>query len=93
MAEREVREHLSFLYGASTATWEYLAHYPIPYALPSMRAPLRVAGARGFGPVILAGDHRATASIQGAMVSGRRAADEALDRLGIRRPDERRVVA
>ena len=93
VGEAAIREHLSYLYGSSTARWEYLAHYPIPYALPSMRPPLQVAGAPRFGPIIVAGDHRATASIQGAMVSGRRAADEALDRLGIRRPDERRVVA
>ena len=93
VVEADVREHLSYLYRSSTATWEYLARYPIPYALPSMRSPLHVAGATPFGPIILAGDHRATASIQGAMVSGRRAANEALDRLGIGRPDERRVVA
>ena len=91
--EAQVRKHLAYLYGSPTGHWELLARYPIPYALPSMRVPLQVASTPDFGPIIVAGDHRATASIQGAMVSGRRAADEALDRLGIRRPDERRVVA
>ena len=92
-AETDVLNHLSYLYGVDTSRWRSLARYSIPYALPSMRPPLRIAPRARSGPVILAGDHTATASIQGAMLSGRRAADEALDRLGIRRPDERRVVA
>ena len=40
-----------------------------------MRTPLRVARACEQGEVIIAGDHTATASSQGAMISGRRAAD------------------
>ena len=91
--ETDVRAHLTYLYGVDTKRWESVGRYSIPYALPSMRPPLRVAPAFEPGPVIIAGDHTATASIQGAMVSGRRAADHALDRLGIRRPDERSVVA
>ncbi len=90
--EAEVREHLTHLYGMSTSRWELLARYDILYALPSMRPPLTIASRQPDHPVILAGDHTATASIQGAMVSGRKAADRALDRLGIRRPDDHRVV-
>ena len=90
-----VRSHLQYLYGTDTSVWQLLGTYAIPYALPSMRSPLRVVGPPAApshdAPVLLAGDYRATASIQGAMVSGRRAADAALHRLGIRRPDERRV--
>ena len=92
-AETEVLRHLSYLYGVDTSAWESLAHYSIPYALPSMRPPLTFAPRRCDEAIIIAGDHTTTASIQGAMVSGRRAADHALDRLGIRRPDERRVIA
>jgi hypothetical protein len=92
-SETNVRSHLAYLYGVDTTTWELLTHYTIPYALPSMRPPLHVSTPAPSGPVILAGDHTTTASIQGAMVSGRRAADHALNRLGIRRPDGRRVLA
>lgn len=91
--ERDVRSHLTYLYGMDTTAWQLIDHYTIHYALPSMRPPLRVSAPAQSGLVLLAGDHTATASIQGAMVSGRRAADQALDRLGIRRPDGRRVVA
>jgi len=91
--EQQVREHLARLYGVDTSLWQTIAAYPIEYALPSMRGPLSLAPPRFDEPVLIAGDHRATASIQGAMVSGRRAADCALHRLGIRRADERRVVA
>jgi len=91
--EQQVREQLSRLYSVDTSSWQVLAAYPIEYALPSMRGPLSLAAPRFDEPVLIAGDHRATASIQGAMVSGRRAADCALHRLGIHKPDERRVVA
>jgi hypothetical protein len=46
---------------------EALPHQPPPLVL---RQPARLAGG-----VFIAGDHRDTASIQGALVSGRRAAD------------------
>lgn len=92
-SEAEIRAHLSYLYGTDVSGWTYLAHYPIPYALPSMRPPLHLSPTQAPGPVILAGDFTATASIQGAMVSGRRAADTALDRLELRGSGERRVMA
>lgn len=88
--EHVIREQLAALYGTDTRAWELLAAYPIHYALPSMRPPRRVSHAIEQGDVIIAGDHTTTASIQGAMVSGRRAGDRALDRLGIKRPLERR---
>lgn len=92
-SEPDVRSHLAYLYGVDTTTWQVVGRYTIPYALPSMRPPLYISGQTTQGQVILAGDHTATASIQGAMVSGRRAADLALDRLGISKPDGRRVAA
>lgn len=74
-----VRAHLGLLYGVPTARWEQVACYPIAYALPafeppaSVRRPVEVADG-----ILVAGDHRDTPSIQGAMVSGRRAATAAL---------------
>ena len=73
--EHAVRQHLGSLYGADTSSWQSVAHYPIAHALPSMtppfevRKPVRLAAGR-----YVAGDHRDTSSIQGALVSGRRAA-------------------
>ena len=92
-AEQAVRTQLSELYGTSTSTWDVIGTYAIEYALPSMRGPLSVSAVPAQGSVVLAGDHWATASIQGAMVSGRRAADEAFRRLGVTLPEARRVVA
>lgn len=78
--ERAVRDHLGWLYGVPTHQWELIAHYPIPYALPAMPVPLdlRKPAALGDG-IYIAGDHRDTSSIQGALVSGRRAAEAAID--------------
>lgn len=81
-AEQLVRHHLSLLYGVRTAGWENVATYGIPYALPAMTVPLTVRQPVSLGEwLFVAGDHRDTASIQGAMVSGRRAADAVLAHL------------
>ena len=74
--ERDVRRHLARLYGVATDGWEHVASYRIPAALPVQIAPHRepAAPVRLGDGVFVCGDHRDTASIQGAMVSGRRAA-------------------
>jgi predicted NAD/FAD-dependent oxidoreductase len=85
-AETEVlvRNHLAQLYGVGTRTWTHVATYPIRYALPAMTPPLEVRRPVALGDwLFVAGDHRDTASIQGAMVSGRRAADAVLRHLGV----------
>ena len=79
-----VRAQLSALYGVSTSAWEWVATYPVPYALPAMSVPLDIAQpVQAANGLFVAGDHRDTASIQGAMASGRRAAHAALAHLGI----------
>ncbi len=78
------RNHLAQLYGVGTRGWEHVATYPVRYALPAMLPPLDIRKPVSLGEwLFVAGDHRDTASIQGAMVSGRRAADAALAHLGI----------
>lgn len=73
--EQRVRAHLAHLYATDTREWDLIAAYPIPYALPAMSVPLNTRQAVRIGPHrYVAGDHRDTASIQGALVSGRRAA-------------------
>ena len=82
--EKAVREHLAWLYGVPTRDWELLASYPIPYALPAMGVPFELQRpVRTAGGLYVAGDHRDTSSIQGALVSGRRAAHALLANLGL----------
>ena len=82
--EALVRSHLAQLYGVGTRGWTHVGTYPIPYALPAMLPPLQPRRPVALGEwLYVAGDHRDTASIQGAMVSGRRAADAVLAHLGI----------
>ncbi len=77
--EREVRGHLGIMYGVDTRGWEAVASYPIRDALPAMSPPLDVRRDVRCGPGrYVCGDHRDTSSIQGAMVSGRRAAEAVL---------------
>jgi len=79
LQEKAVREHLAWLYGVPTAKWDLIASYPIPYALPAMEAPFELQRpVRTDSGVYVAGDHRDTSSIQGALVSGRRAAQALL---------------
>lgn len=87
--ERAVRDHLTWMYGVPTRDWELIATYPIPYALPSMSVPLDMRRpVRTASGVYVAGDHRDTSSIQGALVSGRRAATAVLDDLGVCQPSK-----
>ena len=73
--EPQVRAHLADLYRCSTDGWEVVAHHVIPAAVPAMPPPLRLTRPVEAGDgVFVCGDHRDTASIQGALVSGQRAA-------------------
>ena len=82
-SEAAVRQHLSQLYGVETAAWQHVAAYEVRDALPSQAPPM----GRFAKPVRLddglyvCGDHRDSASIQGALVSGRRAATAVLSEL------------
>ena len=85
--EAAARERLAWLYGVPTTDWELIASYPIPYALPAMPAPFEFQRpVRTPAGVYVAGDHRDTSSIQGALVSGRRAAAAVLRDLGLAEP-------
>ena len=84
--EQAVRDHLAWLYGVPTQGWDLIASYPIPYALPAMPVPFTFTRpVRTTAGIYIAGDHRDSSSIQGALVSGRRAAGAVLKDLGLRR--------
>jgi phytoene dehydrogenase-like protein len=80
---------LSRLHETDTSGWQPIRRYDLPRALPAMPAPhdFRKPVRRGSAGerIYVCGDHCDTASIQGALVSGRRAADAVLADLGVRR--------
>jgi phytoene dehydrogenase-like protein len=81
--ERRVRHHLARLYRTTTTEWELVTVTPVPEALPAMPPPHAFRRPVRLGPGrYVAGDHRDSSSIQGAMVSGRRAAQAVLAQLG-----------
>ena len=83
--EEAAREQLGGWFGASVEGWELLRVSHVRHALPSQAAPALEPPRR---PVRVAdrlyacGDHLDNASIHGAMVSGRRAAEALLADLG-----------
>jgi phytoene dehydrogenase-like protein len=82
--QADVRNHLAGWFGPAVHRWDHLRTYRIAYALPSQVPPALDVPERPvrWGPgVYVCGDHRDTASIQGAMASGRRAADAVRDDL------------
>lgn len=82
--DRDVRGHLGLLYGVDTRGFEPVATYPLPAALPAMPPPHDfLAPVRLTDGLYVCGDHRDSSSIQGALVSGRRAAHAVLADLGI----------
>ncbi|MEK0156691.1 NAD(P)/FAD-dependent oxidoreductase [Arthrobacter oryzae] len=80
----EVRRHAADIYGTDATGWELVARHEVPDALPAQPPPLRPARPAEVTPgVFVCGDHRSTASIQGALESGHQAAQAVL------RPDFR----
>jgi glycine/D-amino acid oxidase-like deaminating enzyme len=77
--EAVVRAQLASMYECGTDDWQLLTTHVIPHALPAMPPPLTVRKQISFGDdLYVCGDHRDTASIQGALVSGRRTAEAIL---------------
>ena len=80
--EEAVRAHLRRWFGGVVSSWRMLTAYPLSRALPRQthaeweQAAVRLAGSGG---VYMCGDYRETASIQGALASGRRAAEAVIE--------------
>ena len=78
-AERAARAHAGLIYGVDARSWELVTTHVVRAALPQQPPPLEVRRpVRVSDGLFWAGDHRDTASIQGALVSGRRAATAVL---------------
>ncbi len=71
-----VTEQLRELFGPQVERWRWLRAYSIPHALPKQPANFHHSprSSTQRNGTILCGDYLETSSIQGAMVSGRRAA-------------------
>ena len=77
-----VREQLARWFGSVTTDWEHLRTDVIPHGQPSQNPPLHPKRAVALGDgMFVCGDHRDTASIQGAMFSGGRTATAVLEHL------------
>ncbi len=75
VGESEVREHLERMYRTSSRSWELVVVHHVVDALPEQRPGVSLRQPVDLGDgLFVAGDHRDTASIQGALVSGRRTA-------------------
>jgi phytoene dehydrogenase-like protein len=87
-SESVIRVELARIYGVPTDSWDLLETVSIPAALPSARVPqanLRKPVDLGDG-LFVAGDHRDSPSIQGALAGGWRTAGAVLSWLGARVP-------
>jgi predicted NAD/FAD-dependent oxidoreductase len=82
--ESSVRRQLQEWFGDRVRTWRHLRTYRIPFALPVQTPPALSPVAKSphqRDRLWVCGDYLDTASIQGAMVSGRRAADDVLQKI------------
>lgn len=80
VTESDVRRHLAILWGLNTHEWQFIAKYEIPAALPihsvgrALSQSIKISDHH-----FVAGDHRTVPSQQGALFSGRLAAQLILD--------------
>jgi hypothetical protein len=78
-SESEVRRHLAQIWGAQTSQWQLVAKYEIPKSLPIFPIGDRRAESSKFSDrIFIAGDYRCAPSQNGALLSGRMAAQELL---------------
>jgi phytoene dehydrogenase-like protein len=82
---KTVRSELRSWFGLPVDRWRHLKTYRIAHALPEtgsggLAAPSRPV--RLMAGLFVCGDHRDTPSIEGALVSGRRAAEAVLEEIG-----------
>ena len=76
VTESDVRRHLAILWGTSTHGWQFIAKYEIPAALPIHNLGRALSqGMKINDHHFVAGDHRTVPSQQGALFSGRLAAE------------------
>jgi len=74
--ESDVRRHLSILWGTSTHDWQLIAKYEIPAALPIQGIGRALTqNVKVSDQLYVIGDHRTVPSQQGALFSGRLAAE------------------
>lgn len=80
--EDAIRNHMSKWYGADeVAGWKHLRTYRVPHSQPAQSPTVNYsspATATIAPGVFVCGDHRNTPTVNGALVSGRLAADEVL---------------
>lgn len=78
----EVKKELEAWFGPEAASYEHIKNYQIRQALPDQTPPWLETSQKPVSilesgqTIYLCGDHRETASIHGALVSGRRAAEQ-----------------
>ena len=77
-SEEQVRQHASVIFDAPTDDWRLLAVHELPNSLPVMPPGMQPPPIDLGGGVFVAGDHVEGASIQGALLSGRRTAQAVL---------------
>lgn len=71
----EVKMHCEKMFGVNTSNWELIKKYEIKEALPQMISPFTLIDSNKITDnLYVCGDHRATSSINGALLSGRNAA-------------------
>ena len=79
--ELDIRMQMRRWFGNQVDGWGVLGGYPIAYALPLQSSYLPTRPAPTDHGVVLCGDYVGTASIQGALLSGVRAAASAKEML------------
>jgi phytoene dehydrogenase-like protein len=78
--ESDVRRHLSVVWHTSTHDWQFIAKYEIPAALPIQSVGRALSHSVKLSDhLYVVGDHRTVPSQQGALFSGRLAAQLILD--------------